>query len=246
MTAHPFLIQDVILQMFLMEDIERLWILSGPKVGKAAHEGTRMYRAIKQGIADKGRIQDVNDSTGEDISRPVSNDFGDHNQPILVTRFRKYLRSFKNTGQWLALKDRSLCHWCNCPPDEPWVISCFHLYCKECLHDMATEAAKDGKTQSWCIICDKPFEECKPCSGIEELETDIVLSMDFSSRKDRPTRKKNQKEPERWLDLPGDVLQSSKTAAVQTQMEEWLKEEPDKKIIVYSQFRMLFVLPRLC
>ena len=241
LTAHPFLIQDVIQDLFGLEDIEKLWIQSGPKADETARRGKEMYSAMKKMIEDKSKIHEDAQST-EEPAKPETNSAENQNEPALILRFRKYLRSFRNTGEWTHLKDRSLCHRCNCPPDEPWVTNCFHLYCKECLNNMAYEASKEGKSQSWCIPCDKPFEESKPCSGIEELEMNDMVQKTDSGDIPRPGRGKGPKNAERWLDLKGDVLQSSKTTAVKIQLEEWIKEEPEKKIIVFSQFRLLFVL----
>lgn len=242
LTAHPFLIQDTIQDLFGLEDIEKLWIQSGPKADETARRGKDMYSAMRKMIEDKEQNHEDAQTTNEEPPHTGTENVENQHEPGLVLRFRKYLRSFRKSGQWIDLKDRSLCHRCNCPPDEPWVTNCFHLYCKECLNNMAYEAGKEGKSQSWCIPCDKPFEESKPCSGIEELEMDDIVQKTDSDDKIKPGRGKGQNNAERWLDLKGDVLQSSKTTAVKIQLEEWLKEEPDKKVIVFSQFRLLFVL----
>ena len=161
-------------------------------------------------------------------------------------RFRKYLRTLNNTSQWSSLKERSLCHKCNCPPDEPYVTSCFHLYCHECLNHMAYEASKSLEARTLCLQCGKAFSESQPCRGIEELEMEDVSSLGHSVGKNRPRRKQYQRDAVKWLDIPGAVLQSSKTLAVKIQLEGWLKAEPGKKIIVFSQFLVLFVLSRHC
>ncbi|KAL8865939.1 MAG: hypothetical protein Q9174_006598 [Haloplaca sp. 1 TL-2023] len=46
----------------------------------------------------------------------------------------------------------------------------------------------------------------------------------------------NEKENLKWISYGGDILSSTKTAAVMNQIEEWQRDEPEKKIIVFSQF----------
>ena len=180
----------------------------------------------------EGKAQEIED----DQSAAEENEAG------LELRFRKYLRSLNNSRQWTDLKERSLCNKCNSPPDDPYVTSCYHMYCKECLNHMAYEASKNNQDQTECLQCGEPFSESKPCNGIEEIEMEEIAPSGRTVGKNRQRRKKYQDNAVRWLDLEGDVLQSSKTLAVKMQIETWLKEEPEKKIIVFSQFLLLFVL----
>ena len=241
LTAHPFLIQDVIQDLFTIEDIERLWRLSGPETGDTRKRGEEMYSAMKRMIEDKGQILEDDQETSDE---PLTSGTGSseiQSGSALVLRFRKHLRTLKDSKQWTLLKERSLCHMCDMPPDEPYVTSCCHLYCKECLSHMAYEASKRGETSTKCLVCNEEFSESQPCNGIEEMEMDDISSLGSSLAKNRPRRKKYQKDAVRWLDFEGDVMQSSKTTAVQIQLENWLNEEPGGKIIVFSQFYLLFV-----
>ena len=243
LTAHPFLIQDVIQDLFNLEDIEKLWALSGPEVIPGNKRGKELYTAMKNMIQGKEPAMEDDHSAADEPSSHGTEKPTNQNEPGLEMRFRKYLRSLNSSRQWNALKERSLCNKCNSPPDEPYVTSCFHLYCKECLNNMAYEAMKTHEDQTLCLQCGDPFTESQPCNGIEELEMADVSTLGRSVAKDRPRRKRYQKDAMRWLDLEGDVLQSSKTLAVKIQLEAWLTAEPDKKIIVFSQFLLLFVQP---
>lgn len=50
-----------------------------------------------------------------------------------------------------------------------------------------------------------------------------------------------------WLNMRGEVLPSTKTIAVKSQILNWIEEDPAVKIIVYSQWiPMLHVLGRIC
>lgn len=243
LTAHPFLIQDVIQDLFSLEDIEKLWALSGPEVIPGNKRGKELYTAMKNMIESKEPAIEDNHAATEELPSPGTENPTSQNELGLALRFRKYLRSLNSSRQWIALKERSLCNKCNAPPDEPWVTSCFHLYCKECLNNMAYETMKNHGSQTLCLECGEPFTESQPCNGIEELEMVDVPTQGRSVAKDRQRRKPYQKDAVRWLNLEGDVLQSSKTLAVKIQLEAWLTAEPDKKIVVFSQFLLLCVQP---
>lgn len=50
-----------------------------------------------------------------------------------------------------------------------------------------------------------------------------------------------------WIDMKGEVLPSAKTQAVKAQVLNWLEEDPDAKIIIYSQFLpMIKILEKIC
>lgn len=50
-----------------------------------------------------------------------------------------------------------------------------------------------------------------------------------------------------WVVYKNKLVMSAKTTAVQEQVEQWLGEEPDKKIIIFSQFHMIMkILERVC
>jgi hypothetical protein len=104
---------------------------------------------------------------------------------------------------------------------------------------LADEAVIDNEQESTCITCAEVFTESCPCDGLKELEVEEPLlgSGDRSAKRG----KKDQNADIKWIDVGGKLLPSSKTAAVEAQLEQWLTEEPEKKIIVFSQFLMLFV-----
>ncbi|KAG7005506.1 DNA replication licensing factor mcm6 [Physcia stellaris] len=247
LTAHPFLIQDVIQDLFTIEDIEKLWTISAPDSGETQKRGKEMYSTMKRMIEDKGQILEDDQDASD---KPSTSEIGSaeiQDESTLVLRFRKYLRNLNKSKQWTELKERSLCHMCDMPPDEPYVTDCFHLYCKECLSHMAYEASKREETSTMCLVCHTAFSKSQPCNGIEEIEMENISPLGSSLAQNRPRRRKHQNDAVRWLDLEGDVLQSSKTMAVQIQLESWLNEGPGEKIIVFSQFYLLMrIVARIC
>lgn len=102
---------------------------------------------------------------------------------------------------------------------------------------MAHAAAENGEDNASCIECGKIYNESRPCSGLAELE---MRESSIPTSK-RPRQRRRPDEFLKWINAGGKVLRSSKTAAVQAQIEKWLKDEPDKKIIIFSQFHTLYV-----
>lgn len=61
------------------------------------------------------------------------------------------------------------------------------------------------------------------------------------------TGKGKKAKQQSWLSMHGEVLPSTKTIAVKSQILNWIGADPNVKIIVYSQFiPMLNVLGRIC
>ncbi len=51
-----------------------------------------------------------------------------------------------------------------------------------------------------------------------------------------PSKKKAKEDQIDWLGLKGEVLPSAKTLAVKAQVLEWINDDPDVKIIIYTQW----------
>lgn len=236
MTSHIFLVQDTIERFLQTAEVDDLWSMTEGEDDPST-KGQDMASAIKRMMEASNRPS--SQEQGEACETEVDgSSTGPPMQP-LVFKFRKFLRNLKNSKKWQDLKERSLCHKCESPPEDPWVTSCLHLYCKECLDALVHESAAREETQAACLECAVVFTESRPCEGLKELEAEESLLAD-----ERPV-KRSKKDPNadvKWIDIGGDLLPSSKTAAVQVQMEQWQNEEPDKKIIVFCQWHMLFVI----
>lgn len=105
---------------------------------------------------------------------------------------------------------------------------------------MALAAAENGEDNASCVECGHVYVESRPCSGLAELE----MSDGLKATSQRPRQRRSPDEGLKWMNVGGHVLRSSKTAAVQAQIEKWLKNEPEKKIIIFSQFQMVYVFCR--
>jgi hypothetical protein len=48
--------------------------------------------------------------------------------------------------------------------------------------------------------------------------------------------RKTKEDDADWLELPGHTLSSAKTMAVKVQILQWMKDSPDCKILIFTQF----------
>ncbi len=238
LTAHPFMLQQTIEDLFELEDVDKLWTLTAPEVSADENPARNMLITMKKMIAEKDKPTEPAQSQTESIGPASADDPIDNSSTnesrSLIFKFRRFLRDLAESSKWDDLKNRSLCHKCRDPPDEPWVTSCLHVYCRECLNALAYEAAKRDEEQTACLDCGSIYTESRPCDGLKELQMDVE-----GSGRTSPRTRKDPEQDLKWINFNGSILPSSKTAAVQAQIELWLTEEPDKKIIVFTQFHML-------
>ncbi|KAI9775902.1 MAG: hypothetical protein M1835_005663 [Candelina submexicana] len=249
LTAHIFLLQEVIEDIFELEDVEKLWDLTRAETNPD-NPNKDIVVQMKKLIMAKGKEHqdDEADSTETPVPENI-NDLDENGEPRgIIFKFRKYLRNLKETSKWGDLKDRSLCHRCHDRPDDPYVTSCMHIFCKECLEAVAFEAAEKGEDRTSCIECGTIYTATKQCEGLRELGWED--NSNFSCQgEDGPVRtsRKNPEEDMKWINFEGHVLPSAKTAALAAQVDLWLKESPDGKIIVFTQFTLMIkILGRIC
>lgn len=252
LTGHLFLIQDTIEDLLETEDVEKLMRMTSVEVNDTTPRGTmlKQLRLVlsKSKPRPSASPEDVeSESTGaskidtEEVS--LGGGFG-HS-----FHFRKYLRALRDSSKWEELQKRSLCHKCGAPPEEPWVTSCMHVYCKECLNNMSYEAAKRNEDNVACRACLTVFTGSSECSGLEELgsaEKSTPSPADETPRK-RRQRLNNPEKSLRWIEMSGSLLPSAKTLAIKAQILNWIAESPKEKIIIFSQFHgMIQIIGRIC
>ena len=161
----------------------------------------------------------------------------------LAAELGRYLKSLKSKSNWAELRARTQCYYCGEPPESAMVTSCLHVYCKDCLQGMANSASAKDQDATTCLKCGVIFTGAESCAGLREMEWDNNwLINETASRKSRP-KKVNME----WVAFDGKLVMSAKTTAVQVQVEQWLEEEPDKKIIIFCQFHMTMqILEKIC
>ncbi|KAF2240091.1 hypothetical protein EV356DRAFT_438057 [Viridothelium virens] len=178
---------------------------------------------------------------------------------VLAFKFRKFIREMRSSSNWSEIAKRSVCHRCEDVPDEPHVTDCFHIYCYECLEALQQEAAEQGHDSASCLVCGKTYTETKPCPGLHALdrgkadadkETQSEPSEKRRYRSSRSSSAEGDKSDEEsmaWIMKEGEILPSSKLTMVALAVEAWLKEDPTKKIIIFTQWRLMIkILEKLC
>lgn len=228
MAAHIFLIQEILQDLFELDSVARLEAATVPVETANNKSGRDIIAALRRMVAAKGTVQETTPDRQSEVR--------EENPGELVVRLRNRLQQLKEAAKMEELKNEQLCHKCESIPDEPWVTSCLHVYCKECLEFMAYEASKADKDKTPCRECETVFTGSQPCSGLKELVIDEFADL-FPDLKGR--KKNNGKVNMHWVSYEDQLVLSAKTMGVQAQIEKWLGEDPDKKIIVFSQFHMM-------
>ena len=181
--------------------------------------------------------EEVEKTNATSYSNNIGRDYG------VFLNFRKYLQELRASRKWDEIANRTICVHCNDKADDPWVASCMHIYCFDCLNMLVTSSAVENKNKARCSECGVEFHGSHPC---DNLDSDPVGDEDLPSdsepeqrvRKSRGRKKRGKRDEDGdWIDLrKGDFLPSSKTVAVKAQILNWLEENPNNKIIVYAQF----------
>ncbi|KAJ4379678.1 hypothetical protein N0V86_004860 [Didymella sp. IMI 355093] len=164
--------------------------------------------------------------------------------------FKPYVNSLTTGDAWEQKKEKAKCGECGKRPYKPWKTACGHLICSEpCYEEVMNTAAEEGKTNATCKACGQTFFDCIPC---DEEDDDIPTGRGTRSRAAAKEKKKKDRFDREdiaddWLSLGGeDVLPSAKTLAIKAQVLNWIRENPNVKIIIYTQFlAMIRILAKI-
>ena len=234
MAAHVFLIQEILQEMFEMDSIERLEAATtGSAITDENKDARAIIVALRRMVAAKGEpIEFTPDRQSEELDL--------QNPGELVVKLRKRLIKLRDSSKLDELKAEQLCQKCGNIAEFPYVTSCLHVYCKECLEFLAYEASKNDQDHTLCRTCGTSYTKTEPCSGLKELVIDDFtdLSADLSLK---GKKSNNGKVNMHWVAYDDELVMSAKTLGVQAQIEKWLEEDPNKKIIIFSQFLMMSV-----
>jgi SNF2 family DNA or RNA helicase len=160
--------------------------------------------------------------------------------------FKPYVNSLTVGESWEKKKEKAKCGECGKRPYKPWKTACGHLICSEpCYEIVMNTAAEEGKINGTCKACGETFFACTLCE--EEDDDDMPTGRGTRARAAAREKKKRERLDREdiaddWLSLGGDeVLPSAKTMAVKAQVLNWLKENPNVKVIIYTQFLAMLV-----
>ena len=260
LTANVLLVQGTIQDLLEREDFERLWTISSDNL---SDESRALLSHLREKLRANPSARSLDAREGATIvteTETVPNhglgfEEGEHalgESHGLTYKFGRYLKTLLDSDSWEAIASRTLCCGCRQPPDNPYVTSCFHIYCLTCLKDLQASFARRAMERHRCNECGQFYTESKPCKDLVDQFNPVYENSD--SEQPYPdalapgTMAKSKKSKiQSWLNMNGEVLPSAKTLAVKAQILEWISENSDVKIIVYSQFiDMLHILGRIC
>ncbi len=274
MCAHILIVAPTMKDLLETEDLEKLWRLTDRETlpgNDDADPGT--VTVFRKMLAKTKATPDPENGHSDSNSIPVpgnDQESAKHSSTAMVTeepntftgvgafggmkfKFRKYLRMLHEAGSWAEITARSLCHRCHEPPEHPRLTTpCLHMYCQECLGALFAEATAQNLEQPICLECSNPIQGSEKLRAEEEIAQNLD---DPNASQPQPTNNRNNrrgsadpdKNEQNWIDAPGAPLLSSKAQAVTSTIHNWLTEEPDTKIIVFSLFLpMIRVFMRIC
>ena len=202
-------------------------------------------------------IDEVDEETGGPSTGPMDADAVERTaeevrkMPKQLTfKFRKFIRAMRESKNWDEIADRSVCRRCEERPDNPHVTDCFHIYCQDCLQAILSEAAEVNEDSASCLACGAQFKEAIPCPGLNALGhsgNGNEHSKPSAKNRRRQSRScsSDQENAEdgniEWICKEGAILPSSKLTMVALTVDAWLKEDPTKKIIIFTQWRLMYI-----
>jgi hypothetical protein len=251
LTAHSFLLQECMGDLFELEDIDNLCAATASETSTTVEPSNKDVLTYLRKVIDEQQRSDANQvEIDQDLSTFPADDVLHPSEPI-VFKFCKLLRQLAESSKWEDLARRSLCHKCGDAPVDPQVTDCLHLYCGECLKAVALEAAQDGEDPKSCLECGKVYSVVRPCSGFKELDyagkpPRAAIQTASVSTTDPPRQEKGNTKRIDMRD-DGSILPSAKTTALVLQIEDWLRQDPKAKIIVFTQWpTMIEIVKRQC
>ncbi|PNS18348.1 hypothetical protein CAC42_6165 [Sphaceloma murrayae] len=257
LTAHPLLIQSTMLDLLGNRDLRRIEDAVdkyGMTNNKDDAKGLmlRIKKLLKTAFKEKRKSRKNGTNANADappvatVTTSADQDTGDRYG--LNFRFEKFLGRLKSQMKQLDERAIKKCEFCKRKATDPHVTSCMHVYCASCLDDMAHDAAADGLEHATCRNkkCQAVYDYTEPC---DETIT-RVLAMKGTVRKTIGGKQKKKDLPDmitNWLQDGGDMPASAKTLAVKLQVNTWLNDYPDSKIIIYTLWTsMISILENMC
>lgn len=255
LTSHLLLVQGTIEDLLEREDFEKLRQISSENFSDDMEALlTHLKHTLKSSKESKTGLSGIAVSETETaptlrLDNASENLGGMHG---LTYRFGRYLDALRQSEAWEALTQRTLCVGCRQLPDDPHVTSCYHIYCYSCLRELQSLHARRGLSSGRCVECSTFYTEVSRCeSALDDLNNFTSAATGDSNDGSFGVKQKvgRKKKPDygKWINMRGEMLPSAKTIGLKAQILTWIEEDPDVKIIVYSQFiPMLRVLGRIC
>ncbi|KAF2838673.1 hypothetical protein M501DRAFT_1016765 [Patellaria atrata CBS 101060] len=262
LASHPLLVQIAIYDLLDREDVAKLRAVVEEGLTDADVNSTRQIAHIRNVLIAAQRSAESATTTVPIVSCaavPMSAVDEDDTYGGLHGKsynFLPYLEQLKGGKDNALSQNDAPCSACNQKPEEPFRTSCSHIYCESCL-PLPPEGASKVDRYPTCTACDSRFFHFQkvdpaelpaddPAEEPTEDPTEGATPLDTEETKEKLT--KYEKELRRrgmkdWLAMERHVLPSAKTVAVKAQILNWLREDPDCKIIVFTQWlNMIYIL----
>lgn len=100
-----------------------------------------------------------------------------------------------------------------------------------------------------CSECGQHYGNAQPCRDLAEAvkgrSSPSPTETQDTAGKDKKKSKASKEDD--WINLKGVILPSAKTRAAKAQILNWIEEDKDVKIVVYTQFLpMIRILEKVC
>lgn len=261
LAAHILMLQFVMRDLLEMRDIERIKEVVERHAAASSTQGGKTIIAVRKQLEklaedekERKKKGPADSEANHDEAEDLDENNADEGNPETARRyaaggkfgkeynFKPFINSLKTGESWEKAKREAKCGACGKRPTHPMLTSCGHLICTEpCYTDACMESAEQGDENPACKSCGDIPLFIQPCD-LDELDwSDMPASgtrLNTKKKEDlRAKRLRHERIQEDWLASVGDdVLPSAKTIAVKSQIMNWLKEDPNVKIIVYTQF----------
>ncbi|KAH0536030.1 hypothetical protein FGG08_007079 [Glutinoglossum americanum] len=232
LTAHPFLLQQTIQDIFTLEDVRKL----EARLNQAQQaDGRPLYEKVGRWVKERVLERqadgiDANEPQTEEESRARSfgkSDFG--------TSFSIY--KYLNTLDEKEMLTRCVCRICHDVAFDPQITDCYHVFCKPCIEEEASRWAQEGHEFTECPACNNIFLTLVPWFDLTAKENTASPSSPRAHEDEENDRA--EKNASSWLNIEGELLPSAKTIALKAVILDWIVTAPNDKIVVFTQFRLM-------
>ena len=253
MCAHVLMVTTTIRDLLETEDVEKLW-----RVSERHSMGTANNTITKTANVLRRILKEARDEKKEADTTPVPDLRSQETTTVDLTiddsdfDYRGLFYKLQNDGAWEKIRNRSTCCQCNKVPaadDAKLAVPCNHYYCGPCITALL-ESALQSDTEATCTSCQNSISGAADIRAMEQIAAEANQRDPFrASSSDGTSRKgKGRNDPDlKWLSIPDCEKLSTKIQAVTYTMQEWINNDPDAKIVVFTLFiPVIKVLGKVC
>ena len=233
LTGHFLVCTKTMAEYLTRDDMHQLWSILEEDDSIKSNETTEKLRKIFTKL-DK----DIKESMNlEWSSFPVR---GDNNQDAPMIQ-RQLGHNISRTDAMRMCASR-FCVKCGEPPENSYITECKHILCSECLDILQFDAPNTAQCRAIC-----PVDGCQRELKVSLLKGARSVESDYLS--DPATALQAPKKGRCEL-TPADtdlIYLSAKMREIKSILAHWIQENPEVKIIVFTQFlQMCDIIGTIC